>query len=278
MMLGIALIVIIVTSILWRQKQHWLQSKTVMQYIIGLKSLIVLLQKHRGMCASYLQGEKKSLKIVNSLEGQISPIVERLRDSKIITQQERWLGFADHWLRLKKHATQLSVESSFKQHTDLINNLLFLLEDIAEKQGFNKSKHSQLPNISLLWRELPFTAEYIGQSRALGMAITTAGVCTQVDKVKLGYLDTKIAELSTHVFKQFKNYGQHTAQQTQFIQLATNKCNELTSLIKNELLAVTTVNISPEQYFKAATESIDAINRLLDSELQGLSEHLKKQY
>lgn len=110
------------------------------------------------------------------------------------------------------------------------------------------------------------------------MAITTAGICTQVDKVKLGYLDTKIAELSTLVFKQFKSYGQHTQQQSQLIELAANKCNALTSLIKNELLAVTTVNISPQQYFKAATESIDAINRLLDNELQDLSEHLKNQY
>jgi hypothetical protein len=275
---GLAVILIIVTTIMWRQKQHWLQHKAVMQHIIQLKSLITLLQKHRGMCASFLQGEKKSLEVIRLLGGQIPPIIERLDSQTIIHQQERWQGFTDHWQRLKKHATQLSVESSFEQHTDLITNLLYLLEDIAEKQGFNKSKFTQLPNISLLWRELPFTAEYIGQSRALGMAITTAGVSTQVDKVKLGYLDTKISELSSHVFKQFKSYGLHTPQQTQFIQLADSYCNQLTSLIRNELLATTTVNISPEQYFTTATESIDAINRLLDNELQALSEHLKNHY
>jgi hypothetical protein len=275
---GIALVVTIVSSIMWRQKQYWLQCKAVMQHIIQLKSLIILVQKHRGMCASFLQGEKKSLEVIRQLEGQISPIIERLNRPEIINKQERWQGFTDHWQRLKKHATQLSVDGSFKQHTDLITNLLYLFEDIAEKQGFNKSKLTQVPNISLLWRELPFTAEYIGQSRALGMAITTAGVCTQVDKVKLGYLDTKITELSAHVFKQFKNHGLHTPQQTQFIQLAASYCNQLTKLIRNELLAVTTVTISPEQYFTTATESIDAINRLLDSELQALSEHLKKQY
>lgn len=276
--LGTALILTSVTIVLWRQKQHWIQCKTVMQHIIQLKSLIVLVQKHRGMSASFLQGEKKSLEVIRQLEGQISPIIERLNSPEIIQQQERWQGFTDHWQRLKKHATQLSVENSFNQHTDLITNLLYLLEDIAEKQGFNKSKLTLLPNISLLWRELPFTAEYIGQSRALGMAITTAGVCTQVDKVKLGYLDTKITQLSAHVFKQFKNHGLHTSQQTQFINLAASNCSQLTNLIRNELLAVTTVNISPEQYFTAATQSIDAINRLLDSELQMLSEHLKNQY
>jgi hypothetical protein len=249
-----------------------------MQHIIQLKSLIVLVQKHRGMSASFLQGEKKSFDVLRHIEGQTTPIIERLDQSEIISQQERWQGFVDHWQRLKKHATQLSVDSSFKQHTDLITNLLYLLEDIAEKQGFNKSKLTQVPNISLLWRELPFTAEYIGQSRALGMAITTVGICTQVDKVKLGYLETKITELSSHVFKQFKSYGLHTHQQTECIQMAANYCDRLSSVIRNELLAVTTVNISPEQFFNTATESIDAINRLLDSELQVLSEHLKNQY
>lgn len=272
------LVILIVTIITWRQKKSWRQYSASLPNIIHLKSLITLLQKHRGMCASYLQGDQKSLGIIKSLQTKITPMVEQLNSAYMINQHQRWLGFIDHWHRLQDHAIKLSVEKSFEQHTDLVANLLYLLEDVAEQQGLDKSTFVHIPHISMLWRELPFTAEYIGQSRALGMAVTTAGLATQVDKVKLGYLETKISQLAKDVFQQIQASGAGKSEQQQFIQLASDSCRNFTHIIQKELLTATEVTIPPNDYFTAATQSMDAIHRILDSELQELSVFVKNHY
>jgi hypothetical protein len=265
------IIIVIIITINWRQKKSWQLYSTSLPNIILLKSLITLLQKHRGMCASYLQGDQDSLKVIKRLSTKITPLVEQLNNTKMVNQHQRWLGFIDHWQRLKNHAIKLSVEKSFEQHTDLVGNLLYLLEDTAEQQGLTKSTFIHIPHISMLWRELPFTAEYIGQSRALGMAVTTAGIATQVDKVKLGYLETKISQLAKDVFQQIQENSSGKSEQQQFIKLASQACIKFTNIINQELLTEKGVTISANDYFAAATWSMDAIHRLLDSELQELS-------
>lgn len=270
--------ILIVTIVSWRQKKSWRQYSASLPNIIQLKSLITLLQKHRGMCASYLQGDQKSLEVIKSLLIKITPMVEQLNTASMLNQHQRWLGFIDHWHRLKDHAIKLSVGESFEQHTNLVANLLYLLEDVAEQQGLDKSTFEHIPHISMLWRELPFTAEYIGQSRALGMAVTTAGLATQVDKVKLGYLETKISQLAKDVFQQIQESGAVKSEQQQFIKLASEACRKFTLIIQTELLCATDVTIPPNDYFAAATQSMDAIHRLLDSELQELSVFVKNHY
>lgn len=272
------LIAVIVVTITWNQKKHWQQHSASLPNIILLKSLITLLQKHRGMCASYLQGNQESLEVIKTLSTKIAPMVKQLNSTNMINTHLRWLGFTDHWQRLKKHVLKLSVDKSFTQHTELIINLLYLLEDTAEQQQLDKSTFKHIPHVSLLWRELPFTAEYIGQSRALGMAVTTAGFATQVDKVKLGYLETKISQLAKNVFQQIQENATGKTEQQHFIQLASQACQKFTDIIQKELLNSTTVTIQPSDYFAAATQSMEAIHRLLDSELQELSILVNKKY
>ena len=276
---GVAIIsIIIVTVTIWTKKAKWQQHNKALTSIKQLKSVTSLLQKHRGICAAYLQDNTQSPTAISDLVKQISPLVTNLNYTSMINQQDRWKRFTEHWERLSKSATNLSLENSFLQHTDMVSNLLYLLEDIAEQQHFNKNTFESLPNISLLWRELPFSAEYIGQSRAMGVAVAASGLSTQVDKVKLGYLQTKITELSTQVFLHFKNHGNHTSEQTQLIKFATEACKRLIDVLEQEFLHCAEVKIASQQYFTIASESMDAINRLLDYELQQVEQHLKQSY
>lgn len=270
--IAIVLILSFIALTSWQRKNRWKQFTATLPFIIQLKSLIALLQRHRAMCATYLQGDAESLKTVNNLGSKITTLNAQLGDSASINEHQRWLGYVDHWQRLKTHATQLTVAKSFEQHVDLIANLLYLLEDMAEKQAFDKTTFEHIPHITLLWRELPLTVEYIGQSRAIGMAVTTAGNVTQVDKVKLGYLETKITQLTKDVLQQVKPSD---SQNNQFINLASEACQSFTAIIRNELLAKEQVTITPSDYFNAATKAMDSIHRLLDKELEDLQQFLK---
>ncbi|MEP0356511.1 hypothetical protein [Paraglaciecola sp.] len=259
----------------WKTKQQWQQHKRILSKVKKIKLLISLLQKHRGKNAAYIQGDAQAKPIIAGIKVELKPIIEELNAEQLIITQERWLGFSDHWPRLASTAGDLSIEKSYVQHTEMIANLLYLLEDIAEHEHFNKSSFESLPNISLLWRELPFTVEYIGQSRAMGVAIAAAGASTQVDKVKLGYLEKKITELSSTVFKQFKNKGAHSRKQSTLLLKASEECSNLTSTIKLEFIDSTEVNVTSDTFFIIASNAMEAINSLLDYETQQVELYLE---
>lgn len=266
----IAVLVIIQISLSSRKKQ---QAKlSALELLLELRSLISFTQKHRGMCASYAQGTHSALAEIKKIRHTIEPIISSLKQQNIIRLQERWLGYIDHWGRLSRHATQLTLEDSFEQHTSLIANLLYLFEDIAEQQEFNKDTIKGCPNIDLLWQALPFASEYIGQSRAIGVAIAAKGVSTQVDKVKLGYLETKISQLSQTVFNQLQVNQFTQSEQIQMLSTAKDLCKSFTQLMREDLIEVTTVTISSANYFEAASLAMDSINRILDAELQLVKE------
>ncbi|MDU0355895.1 hypothetical protein RS130_20170 [Paraglaciecola aquimarina] len=215
------------------KKNKWRHQQTVIEHLLQLKTVIAFTQKHRGMCAAYIQGDGKALSTLTSINSTLEPIIDKLDGDPFMAQQGRWMGYLDHWRRLSKQCTQLDLATSFTQHTNLITNLLYLFEDIAEQRSFDKKSFKGTFASAALWQDLPFTAEFIGQSRAVGVAIVARGVCTQVDKVKLGYLDTKIAQLSTKVFNYLERNG---CQQTQLINLAKISCHNFTSLLQKNSL------------------------------------------
>ncbi|WP_158967392.1 nitrate- and nitrite sensing domain-containing protein [Paraglaciecola sp. L3A3] len=276
---GIAIIsvacVIIIAYITQTKKRQWQQQQTLISQLLQLKTIIAFTQKHRGMCAAYIQGDEKALNVLTSIDNTLQPVIEKLNNEPFLMQQGRWIGYLDHWQRLKKQYKQLDLTTSFNQHTNLITNLLYLFEDISEHRAFNKKSFKGTSNSSVLWQELPFTAEYVGQARAVGVAIVARGTCTQVDKVKIGYLATKIPELSNRIFSYLERNG---SEQLPLINHARNKCQSFTNLLQTELLEVNQVNISTEQYFSAASQAMDSINRLLDAELSTLHEHIKRAY
>jgi hypothetical protein len=264
--------ILIVIQISRSNKNKRATKLNALELLLALRSLIAFTQKHRGMCASYAQGTQSALLEIKHIKRTIEPLIRDLKQQPIICTQERWIGYEDHWGRLSEQATQLSLNDSFEQHTSLIANLLYLFEDIAEQQKFNKETIKDCPNIDLLWQDLPFASEYIGQSRAVGVAIVAKGVCTQVDKVKLGYLETKISQLSHNVFKQLESNQFTQSDQINMLNAAKDLCQSFTALIRSDLLSVSQVTISTATYFEAASLAMDAINRILDAELQVLKE------
>lgn len=257
----------------WQSKQTRRAQRQKLGLInIGkIKNLTSLAQKHRGTCVAYLQGDKSVQTSIDDLRSDIEDLIANLNKEPQLQQQERWLSFIDHWQRFKQHSLQLSVTNSFEQHNNLISNLLFLFEDMAEYQGLTKNKFSQLANIALVWRELPLTVEYIAQARAIGSAVTVARKCAQADKVKLGDLQKKIGQLSRIVFHYVLNNAKHNNNYEKIIQLANEACKQLTHTIQRELIDKAQVTLTPENYFAQASQAMEATNKVLENELQQLS-------
>ena len=266
---SIAFVTVLITLVyLVRDKKRRVYIEHCFNVIVMTKELISCAQKHRGLSASYLQGNQGVKPMIISLRQNMASLQRNMQDSKIVYQQERWLSFIDHWPRLKDAAFELSVQDSFNQHTAMIENLLYLLEDIAEIWQRQTNRNSMAT--SYLWHELPLTVECVGQARAVGMAVSTAGVSTQIDKVKLGYLHEKILHLSQRVFNQLQSNG---AAGSILVNNARYACLELAKTIEQEFIQQNQVGIDSDQYFEIASQTMASLNNILDKQLNQLTEY-----
>ncbi len=256
-----------------RSARSYRQSNALVT-IRQLKRLIAFVQKHRGTCATYIQGNHDAHSSIVEIRHEISQHIALLKSSTQVTQHSSWKGFIDHWSRLESKAVDLDLLSSFEQHTNMIQNLLFLFEGIAEEYRFTKSFLTQFPDIALLWRELPLTVEFIGQARAVGVAVSTTGYCSQVDKIKLGYLHRKISQLTRIVLQHLKNNAVMDREAMAAVKLAEQSCGLLIDTINQELLHTEVPAISPQQYFAIASKAMDATNEVIELQLTEVEKSL----
>ncbi|MFT6690080.1 MAG: hypothetical protein ACJAXH_000590, partial [Colwellia sp.] len=165
----------------------------------ALKQLIYFIQQHRGMTAAYLNGKKQILTKIKTIRQHIQ---ENIRENELTFDKdnERWQSFLDHWQRLSTGSA--SAGNSFDQHTLLINNILYLLEDEAEKGLLFSQFLPQFPQAGYVWREVIGATEMIGQARAIGVSVATQKTCSSTDNIRLSFLQQQISEVSKTVLHQ----------------------------------------------------------------------------
>ena len=169
----------------------------------------------------------------------------------------------------------MSVANNFEQHTNMIANLLLLFEEIAEQQAFNLQKFAKLANPSLLWRELPFLIECMGQTRAIGVGITVEGSCSKLEKLKLSALVKNIAQLSRVVFTHLRSHGDQSSKQQKLLQLASESCAQLNHTVQRQLIDAKQINLDTQSYFALASQAMEMSNCVLDYEMEQLAKALE---
>ena len=235
--------------------------------IINIKSLISLVQKHRGLSAASLNGNVKQQTELSDIERKVNQISNEL-SSKIITPNSRWVSFQDHWSRLTKKSIDTDPQNNFKQHTQMISNLLYFLEDEAENSHLNALSLTSMPNIGYVWRELVASTETIGQSRAIGVGVATVGNCSSVDKIRLSFLEQHIKQTSKDILSKLSFLDSFSGQHKTLLIKAQKKMTELTKIIESELIQTSLITINANEYFTLATDSISAIDDIFNNQLE----------
>jgi uncharacterized membrane protein YheB (UPF0754 family) len=235
--------------------------------IINIKSLISLVQKHRGLSAAKLNGDLKQKAELSDIERKVNQISNDLSNKKVATSC-RWVSFQDHWSRLTKQNIDTDPQNNFKQHTQMISNLLYLLEDEAENSHLNSLSLTAMPNIGYVWRELVASTETIGQSRAIGVGVATVGNCSSVDKIRLSFLEQHIKQTSKDILSKLSFLDSFSGQHKTLLTTAQTKMTELTNIIEFELIQTSSITITANDYFTLATDSISAIDDIFNNQLE----------
>ena len=220
-------------------------------------TLMSTIQQHRGMSSGLLNGndsfrtglitkQAEARSIMSHMKALIDASPELARDRRtlenVTTGMEAIIG------SLK----QMTPEQSFSRHTELVRNTIHLIGDMGEHLGLMDNEGTPLAMLSnLLLLRLPLLMESIGQARALGSGYAAKGQVGAVGRIRLSFLESHIRECRENMHIPGNNGS-----------AATEKVEALLDLLEKEFIQVDEVNISPEQFFKAATDAIESCLKL----------------
>ena len=236
-----------------RYQIHRLQRHGVQQ-LLCLKNLMVILQRHRGSSYGALKGNAELGHALPKLEQQISTEIALLEDLQpSAAVKEHWLAFIDHWQRLSLNNLNLDAEQNLAQHNQLIAVVLNLLEDVAETSELIRL---QPAGDSRLWRDLPRTAELIGQARVLGSGILASGSHDSVHKIRMRFVLTRLQEF----------LQQHPGHYPQ-LQI-------LTEVIDAHIVQNSASPMHAKAYFDLSTQAMEPVLQTMDAELRQLEQQI----
>jgi len=241
--------------------------------IKSLKQLIYFIQQHRGMTAAYLSGNKEVLSKINIIRNGIK---ENIRKSKLTCSKnnERWQSFLDHWQRLGTSSVEASADNSFDQHTLLIRNLLYLLEDEAEKGLLFSQFLPQFPQAGYAWREVIGATEVIGQARAIGVGVATQKNCSSIDNIRLSFLQQQMNQMIKTVLHQLYCLPDYIEEHNRLIKITQDQTEILLSTIEQAFLDAEKITLDPQAYFELASLVIQSVDDVFEHQLTQISNSL----
>ncbi|WP_018150880.1 nitrate- and nitrite sensing domain-containing protein [Leeia oryzae] len=248
---------------------HWLQRKLAQMSQLrrqrGLGAvkagvnLMTCVQQHRGMSAALLSGDHSFKPRLLGMQDKIAQALNQVSDALTNAPEQgmarrRFLQIQQAWSQLQQQVQTLNPEQSFKQHTGLIRQVLYLLGDMGERAGLLEGHRlAQTQLAEVLLQRLPLLAESIGQARALGSASAAKGACGAVGRIRLAFLLQRIRTCQTQTDIAF-DYPALTALATR----CSEKVDALQMVISTRILGPDTIDLAPDAYFKMATDAIDA--------------------
>lgn len=254
-------------------KKHRKLQRQGIENICEVKEVITLVQQHRGLTAAWLNGENQVTAKLETIRLQVSRQMTKLSSTPVV-KSERWLAFRDHWHRLLEISRKTSSDNSFEQHTMMIKNLAYLLEDTAENAHLSADYLPELSNIGYVWRELILTTENVGQSRAIGTGVATQQNCSCVDKIRLNYLIQTLTQTSESTLQNITALPQEHQTHFRLVKGATTKLKQLTQVMSSELVNTPKVTINNSQYFDLATDAMSKLNEIFDHQIRQLKYNL----
>lgn len=240
-----------------------------MEIVSALKKLLTQTQQHRGMVSAYLNGESSFQDKIRAqqldIDHQIKQVVMQLKLEPQHTPQ--FLNIESQWKNLRSGSMNLTRDKSFENHIVLIRAILNMIRDVAEHSQLRKETGCHFSAIEIFWHLLPDAAEAIGQARGLGTGVAAAGRCQIVERIKLGYLVTRIGQALNRVESGIAN-TQSSMSANNAIQNAYSVANtqiaNLIKVIEEQLLASEQLTIPPSSFFDIATGSLDSVFALYD--------------
>jgi hypothetical protein len=260
-------LIVVVCAITFIERRRRIKARNSRQrlglsWLQSLRVFLASIQRHRGLTTGYLSGSDSLMAEVVALQQKVG------KDIGVIAcidpwmeENARWQAITQHWARLAGRFESNNVDNNMNQHNALIQNILYLIDDMAQEHDLLLLHSRNGTPLHLVWRELLLAAEYVGQARALGMGVVAAAHCDSVNRIRLKYLCQKVEENTGRVWRKIKPQGDSQTQVERLLLCISE------DVIRNA------PSISPADYFLTASSALDGLHEHYDKIVEDIKWH-----
>ena len=168
----------------------------------NLLELVRLLQKHRGLSARLLSGDKEAAvqrdatkQEANKTIATLNPMIKAIPNEAI---NKDWDSITQHWKTLQNQVDkgEVTVAQSFQEHIDVIEDYLTLNDKIADQYGLTLDPEAKTYfMIQAFVYANPALTETLGKLRALGSGVLVKKEAIPADLQRLsGLIDLTVSQ------------------------------------------------------------------------------------
>ncbi|MCH2159955.1 MAG: nitrate- and nitrite sensing domain-containing protein [Oleiphilaceae bacterium] len=249
-----------------------------LEIVMSLKELLILLQQHRGLTTGFLHGDAQLERSIGNKRASIDEKWKALdAASNELESDMLYTSIKSHWERLATGWQRQTVANNIDQHSRLITNLLYMIENQAENYG-PMLRLGRDSGLDVIWKELLEAIEAIGQTRAIGMGVVSAGESSVIERIQLKFLVDKVkhrvAALESSFTKKTSLMG-NKKWASLFLNDAQLHVEQLLSFVESMLLNNDLKSVTSETFFDLASSAITPLDKLFVEAEEKIKDHLK---
>ncbi|MDE5414776.1 methyl-accepting chemotaxis protein [Alkalihalobacterium chitinilyticum] len=257
------------------------------EYISELSQFVQLVQQHRGLSVTYLQGGTHVKEDIVQRQESITAIIQNIdqineRLGKGLLVEQQWDDIIQGWNQVSSNVYSYSAEEAISVHSKYIRELVDFQMYIATTS--NLILDTDMANsflVSSLLEDLPNMAEYMGMSRAVGTAIVNNKEMSDQERLDLlfniktmeNYLNSTSRKLE-FAFTASPEVETQLAAEYREAQLAAEKSIHL---IEEQILNASSIRVDTSTFFSTITESLDNVYVLMNKGMVVIDNRLDQQ-
>ena len=260
------LVAFVLAVAVFRHKSARQQQAQGVLWLQAMRMLITHIQRHRGLSAGVLAGDKSLQQTLSEVQLQVSRDFDQIGSvGEWIKHHASWQGITQHWARLAGNIYQLSVTRNIDQHNYLIKNILVLVDEIALSHHLMNGSQTKVN----IWRDLLTLAEYVGQARAIGTALAAKGFDWDDSSHTKARRD--LQRLDQDIVATLETPRCRSALDDQVFQEVLDFLSYVDSKVLREGPVVTAA-----EYYSVATKTLDHLYECFDHELTQVNRRLSR--
>ena len=274
---------------LYRETQQAQREASGMPPILAVNGVVNHLQVHRGTTAGMLGGDSamaaRRPALRDAVHAQFAAAQQALKAAQSPAPMDQHLQTLNQsWQALESsiQSQNLTAPQSMAQHTQLINSLLQLSEGLMHHYQLSLTPHADNQAlIQALLTQAPLLGENLGLLRGQGSGFLAQGLLPPENRGALGALQRRVSELQSAMAHTLERGMQANAHYRSVLSAPAQQALELTAqglkMANEELVEAQVLRLPAPQFFDALTQSIAAVNGVVEQGTQLLSESLQNE-
>ncbi|AVR95768.1 methyl-accepting chemotaxis protein [Pseudoduganella armeniaca] len=243
--------------------------------VVRVLQAVKLTQQHRGLSAIALNGggtegrRAERQKDVNAMFGELDAVVAAADNADVAAL---WRDARRDWETVRDGvaAKRISAVDSFATHTAVIGRLLRIGELVGDVYGLSLDPHvDSYQLIQAVYYQMPALTEELGKLRARGAVLLTRKEGSQDDRFIVAQLlaraEDRLGQMRNAFDKAARANPRMASEMGPLMQAASSATLALAQRTQSDIVRPVALVASADEYFAAATQTIESLYALNDA-------------